>query len=177
MPEAPNRRAPIVGATTQVSPTLFLEAANGAIRRECGWHVAPSVTETLTLDGKGGRLLLLPTGHVTAVSSVVVGGVDLTASADWSTSGMLELRAGAFPRRFRAVQVTLTHGYDPEEVPEVVALIVKLAQRAKDSTTIAAQATAGSSVSYVTAGGAPLSIPLLQGEKDILTPYRLGHGA
>lgn len=176
MPES--SRPAIVGPQTQITPALFLSAANNAVRRECGWHVAPSVTETLTLDGSGGRVLLLPSGRVTAVASVVADGADVTAGVGWSASGVLELTNGRrFSRRFRSVVVTLTHGYELDDVPDVAALIIKLARRAQDSGTVVAQSTLGSSVSYSQAGGAPLALPLLQGEKDLLAPYRIHRGA
>ena len=42
---------------TSVSVTP-IQAAEGAVRRYCGWHIAPVATETLVLDGTGTRLAL-----------------------------------------------------------------------------------------------------------------------
>ena len=40
------------------------------VRAYCGWHIAPVVTETLTLDGPGGHLLVLPTLRLVDLLSV-----------------------------------------------------------------------------------------------------------
>ena len=88
-----------------------VEAAAGQVRRICGWHIAPSLTETVTLDHDGGPVLYLPSLYVTDVVSVkdAMGGTPREIMGwRWSGAGMVE---GSFPRGFRAVEVTLTHGY------------------------------------------------------------------
>ena len=40
-------------------------AAQAAVRAYCGWHIAPSLSETLVLDGTGARAFILPTLHLT----------------------------------------------------------------------------------------------------------------
>lgn len=100
-----------------------VKAAGESVRRLCGWHIAPSVTETIVLDSPGGDVLWLPSRHVTAVESVrdLTGDVpvDLTGWR-WSQAGML---SGKFPAGFRVVEVTLTHGFDscPPDLLPVVA--------------------------------------------------------
>ena len=90
-------------------------AASEQIRRLCGWHIAPSVTETIVVDSAGGDRLWLPSRHVTEVTSVrdVTGETPVDIAFRWSASGVL---SGRFPAGFRAVEVTLTHGH--EECPE-----------------------------------------------------------
>lgn len=162
---------------TTVDAAFWINAAQSEIRRHCRWHVAPSVTETLILDGFGSRTLTLPSKRVTEISEVLADGVDVTESATWSESGFLRLRRGCFPCFPRSVSVSLTHGYDLEDVPEIQALIMTLARRASTGPgIIASQSTNGSSVTYQTAGGAPLSIPLLEIEKETLAPYKLNWG-
>lgn len=46
-----------------------LAAAAGSVRDDCGWHIAPSVTETLQLRSTG-PIVLLPSLHVTTVTAV-----------------------------------------------------------------------------------------------------------
>ena len=58
--------SPLIG----YDPDAVLAAAE-AVRSYCGWHIAPAVEETVTLDGSGGRHLLLPSLHVTEVSEIV----------------------------------------------------------------------------------------------------------
>lgn len=166
---------PIVTPSTAISEQFWLNAAHGAVRRECGWHVAPVLEETLTLDGSGGPALLLPSMRVVELFEVTNAGalvdVDLI---DTSQAGILELQRGTWTRRRGRVVITLRHGYRLDEVPEVAALIATLTRRAASAPGIvASQSVNGASVSYLTAGGAPLSISLLQIEKDLLAPYRI----
>lgn len=93
-------------------PPDAVKAAEAMVRAYCGWHIAPAVTETLTLDGKGGAILVLPSLRVTAITAVVADGVTLAAAAySWSQSGLVERVGADWPRKFRSVAVTLTHGY------------------------------------------------------------------
>lgn len=164
----------IVTATTQVNPAFWLNAAHGSVRGYCRWHVAPVITETLVLDGHGGKNLLIPSQRVKEIASVLNDGVDVTDQVKYSrTAGVLTLPRG-WSRDVGAIEITLTHGYAVEEVPEIAALILNVAKRAgSGQSLIASQSVNGASVSYLTAGGAPLSVPLLQIEKDALAPYRL----
>lgn len=157
----------------QINSSLWLHAAENAVRRECGWHIAPSITETIHLNGTGTPLLHLPTLHLTSLTSLTIDGREALADADWSESGMVELRSGVFPDRFRSIRVTMTHGFEMGEVPDVITLIMTLARRGASQPTVASQSVNGASASYFTAGGAPLSIPLLRSEKDLLAPYRI----
>lgn len=164
----------IIEPDRQVGSELWLKAAQASVRAYCGWHIAPNVEQTVTLDGEGGTLLMLPSPHVTDVSAITVDGEDIKDRADWSGNGMIRLRSGRFPDRFRSVQVTFRHGYDPDEVPDVQSIILKLANRAATGPgVVSSQSTNGSSVTYLTAGGAPLGTPLLQIEKEALAPYRM----
>lgn len=177
MADEPTAMTPIVGASTQVNAQFWLNAANAAVRRECGWHVAPLITETLTMDGSGGRTLLLPSKRIKRVVTAMSDGVDVTDRVHVSQrAGMVEIE-GYWSRRLGGVSITLEHGYDIDEVPDVAALILNLAKRAgSGQSPIASQSVNGASVSYLTAGGAPLSVPLLQIEKDMLRPYVLNWG-
>ncbi|MGN2634621.1 hypothetical protein ACTD5D_39795 [Nocardia takedensis] len=101
-----------------------LDEVIGNIRDLCGWHIAPSRTDTLILDGPGTRELLLPSTHVTAVASVVEDGATLAADQyEWSEVGTLRRRAGVWTERCRAVVVTLTHGYD-QAPPGILGVIL-----------------------------------------------------
>lgn len=104
-------------------PPGAVKAAEAMVRAYCGWHIAPAVTETLTLDGKGGSILVLPSLRVTAITTVVADGVTLAASAySWSQSGLVERVNGFWPRKFRSIAVSLTHGYTtcPLEVRDFI---------------------------------------------------------
>ena len=100
-----------------------VRAAEKLVQSYCGWHIAPSTAETLTLDGKGGDTLVLPSLYVTAVASIVADGVTLAASAyEWSKSGLVKRVYGSWPRKYRSIAITLTHGYAtcPFEVREFI---------------------------------------------------------
>lgn len=137
-----------------------VEAAAGQVRRICGWHIAPSLTMTLTLDHDGSGVLYLPSLHVTDVSAIR----DLTGSEPreidrwrWSGAGLVE---GAFPRGFRSVEVTLTHGYS-ECPPDLLPVLASRTQRR------AMQESLGSrSVSYSAEGDRAF--------ESTLESYRLG---
>lgn len=100
----------------------LLTSAQRAVRTWCGWHVTPSVTESVTLDAEGSASIQLPSTYVTDVGVVKVDGITLDPSTySWSQDGMLRLNDGVFPDRFRCVEVTMTHGYDDDPgIGEVV---------------------------------------------------------
>lgn len=102
-----------------------VKAAEKLVQSYCGWHIAPSIVgDVLTLDGKGGSVLVLPTLYVTAIASIVADGVTLAATAyNWSQSGLVERVGGYWPRKYRSIVVTLTHGYPtcPLEVRDFIA--------------------------------------------------------
>lgn len=154
----------------------YLDGASAAVQSYCGWHIAPVKTdETLTIDGRGGSHLWLPSKHVVNVSAVTVSGVLVDSTEyDWSEDGFLELRCGSFPTRARSITVTLTHGYAavPADVAQVV---MEVSARAKASPAGALREQAGQvSVDHgrirggLTPGGA-----LLAEEMARLDPYKL----
>lgn len=158
-------------ATAELDAGMWLKAAQAAVRAYCGWHVAPQLTRTITVDSYGGQTLLLPTKHIVDVTNVTVSGVDCTSNVQWSEAGILRLNNGCFPDGLRDVQVSLTDGYDPQEVPQIMTLLVTLAKRAQIQPGIASQSVNGASISYSTASTP--GVALLQSEMDLLSPYRL----
>lgn len=115
---------------------LALAGASGAIRTYCGWHIAPSVTETLVVDGSGSRLQALPTMHLTDVTAVTNDGEDLVLTdIEWSQAGMLRWNHGPdwgwdrgrwWSIRFQGVTADVTHGY-AEVPPEIVMICLNSA--------------------------------------------------
>ncbi len=104
---------------------LLAAAADALVRGYCGWHVAPSLTETLTVDGSGGCVQPLPTRYLTAVASVTDDGLAVNLAdedVEWSTSGLL-WRYAPWTWRPRGVVATITHGYPvvPADVQMVAA--------------------------------------------------------
>ena len=88
-------------------------AVSAQIRAYCGWHVAPEMTETLTVNGSGTQVVYLPTLHASSVAPVKLDGETLDPDQyEWSQDGVLR-RAGhqRWPDRLRCLEVTLVHGY------------------------------------------------------------------
>lgn len=167
----------IVTASTQVDPAFWLNAANQAIRTECGWHVAPIITEELVLDGPGGTSLLVPSKRVRQVLSAKSDGVDVTDRVKFSRrAGVLSLSSG-WSCDVGSIELEIEHGYDVAEVPDVAALIVTLTKRAASSGSIIQQSIGSASVRLATArDGSVAGVPLFESEKAILAPYRLNWG-
>ncbi len=168
----------IVTAQTQVDPAFWLRAANQAIRTECGWHVAPIITEDLVLDGTGGRNLLVPSLRIREVVSAKSDGHDVTDQVKFSRrAGVLTLASG-WSCDVGSIELTIEHGYAADEVPNVAALIVTLTKRAATSSAFVQQSIGPASAKVATGReGAALGVPLLETEKETLAPYRLNWGS
>ena len=158
------------GKIRQADPRLpsLIRAAQAAVQTWCGWHIAPIITETVTLDGNGGRAIQLPSGRVVAIDSVQAGGVEWDpAQYGWSQAGMLESYGPAFPRRFRSVRVTMRHGY--EEAPAVASVITQAVLGACASPMGATREQAG----QVAVSWARTGLKLDGDDMAALAPYRL----
>lgn len=167
----------IVTASTQVNPAFWLNAANQAIRTECGWHVAPIITEELVLDGPGGTALLVPSKRVRSIIMATSDGRDVTDQVKFSRrAGVLTLASG-WSCDVGSIELTLEHGYELDEVAEVAALIVTLTKRAATSGAIVQQSIGSASVRLATGrDGSAAGVPLFESEKAILEPYKLNWG-
>jgi hypothetical protein len=91
-----------------------LDAALAAARRYCGWHVTPVLSaQSVTLDGSGTNLLVLPTLNVTALTQVIEDGITLNvADLSWSPRGLIVKKSGYWwSSMFAGITVTFSHGY------------------------------------------------------------------
>lgn len=150
------------------------EAALAAVRRYCGWHVAPEIIETLTLDGNGERRMLLPTRRVVDLERAEIDGEPVELR--WSEDGWITRPDGVFPDRERSVEVTIVHGFDSaDDVGQVVQSIIARA-RMSPAGNIVSQSTGPFRVQYAAAGGEAAGFPLMQSEKAALNHYRLTWG-
>ena len=106
----------------------LVKAAGESIRRDAGWHIAPTVTETLVLDSDGGRQLFLPTLR-DAVASVAevrdVSGSSPRVLGGWrlASSAAVLHRGGGWPAGEGVIEVDLVHGYEscPAELLPAIA--------------------------------------------------------
>jgi hypothetical protein len=152
----------------------LIDQAIAEVRRFCGWHITPVVTEDVTVDGSGHNFVSLPSLHVTAVNSVTEDGTVLDAgSYEWSATGQL-WRPWPWSGHFRAIAANITHGFD--EVPQDVrAIVLAVAARAQVSPDGVVRRQAGavsesySQTGFNVAGG----VSLVPHEKEALARYKL----
>lgn len=159
----------------------LLDGATAAVRRYCGWHIAPSITQTLTLDGPGGPVLTLPTMHLTAVASVTEDSTALaiydhlehTGDYEWSELGSVRRRGALWTETYRGVVAEITHGFD--DAPDLAQIIMQVVSAALASPMGATRESAGSfSVSWAsTAPGVAGGLSLLERDLAVLSTYRL----
>lgn len=131
------------------SPEYLLRVAGTAVRNYVGWHLAPNVQQTVDLVVGSKGIVMLPSRHVTKVSSVVQWDREVAASDYWwSEDGWLELRCYCAGNR---VQVTFDHGFPavPDDVKAVAYELVKAGQSNAPSSNVASMSSpSGYSVSF-----------------------------
>lgn len=151
-----------------------LKAAEAAVRKLCGWHVAPVIEETLTLDGSGTRSLFVPSLRVVEITACTVLGREVDpASLEWSEKGFLRRNGGVWPDRLRAVTLTLSHGFD--EVTDVAAIVQEIADRAVSAIGGRTSETAGGVTirNAQTAAGVSGGVVVMEHERAALEAYRV----
>jgi hypothetical protein len=128
-------------------------AACEAARSYCGWHVAPMVSETVTMDGSGTNVLFLPTLHMVELVAVSLDTYPLDVAAtdtyDWSTYGTLRLYSDVFPDRKGGIVIEMLHGFDSCPT-DLLAAIETVARRSM---------MIPSGAGYVVAGPFSMQIP------------------
>lgn len=112
-------------------PQAAVDAAEAEFRAACRWHIAPSRTDTVTVQSSSWTLFL-PTLYLTDVSEVVDpdGNVVDPDLYSWREAGLV-IPDGLRRWRNGSWTVTFTHGYAavPQDVRDAV---VELAARIKD---------------------------------------------
>lgn len=109
-------------------------AALAAARHYCGWHVTPVETETIVVDGPGGRALSLPTLRLVRLISVTENGVaiDPASLRVSANAGQVTKRSGAsWTGQLGAIEVEFEHGY--VEAPDFDAAVAQTAVALKAS--------------------------------------------
>lgn len=156
-------------------PTAILRQATTAVRNYCEWHIAPVVTETMKLDGNGGKDLYLPTQQIVQLISVTNAGVPVDLDdIDDSEAGYLTLVTGCWSTRPGKSVVQLQHGF--ETAPDdVVAVILAIAARAVDSPAGRTREHGGLvDIGFgLTGAGVSGGLALLEHEKTLLDRFRV----
>jgi hypothetical protein len=143
------------------------------VRGYCGWHIAPEVTEDVTLDGTLSTVLRLPTLKLVELNSLSICEhvIDVTehSEVEWSAGGWLR-RAAGFGGQLRGVVANITHGFEtmPLDVPAVIDGI------ADRSGWITDQYVQVGQVRVATGGdGAPIGGELSSSDIAVLDRYKL----
>jgi len=124
--------AELIGTTVPPERAqLILTMATSAVINAAEVPIIQVVDDQAVVDGNGSDRLLLPNWPVTAVTDVTVDGTVLDPDQwRWSRYGELRRTGGRWPLLPRAVTVTYTHGYPPEEIPaELVSVVLQVAAR------------------------------------------------
>lgn len=120
---------PSAAGLTDARIAKLIERASAEFRGDTEQQISLVENDTVTLDGDGSTVLLLPELPVHAVTAVVVDGEPLTEDelkGIWSRRGILRRtdRCTRWPRAGQAIEVTYTHGWDP--IPgDIVDVIVQ----------------------------------------------------
>lgn len=140
---SPDDLAPFPGAPFSDEVT---DAAAAAVRVACDWHIAPSLTETITVESTHGRYLILPTLNLTEIVSIydvtdpalplVITGYRTAPTAQFK-AGMVDLGA-RWPRGF--IEVTITHGYElcPPDLLPAIAEVARSARTTAELSQVSA---------------------------------------
>lgn len=157
------------GAVSPDDPRLEFVAAGAstAIRNYCRWHVTPVIKETVTVDVPG-RIVKLPTMNLLDVEDVVLNGEPLGEDDyAWSSVGLLMFEEAVTPR-FRALVLTMTHGF--HQAPDLIQLASKISLFSLASPLGVTREQAGQvSISWGTQRGMAFS----DQDETMLRPYRL----
>jgi hypothetical protein len=160
----------------------YLRVASNAIRKYLGWHLSPSVTETIVVPIGQRGIIPLPSRYVTNVSRVEIAETVMDADGyTWDKAGWIQTGryyydpSSAWPTvaswQDHNATVTLTHGY--AEVPlEVKQVGFELAQDAM-STPVSNVSQMSTPAGYRITLSSPPGFYLSVGQQQVLAPYRL----
>lgn len=154
-------------------PQQALDAALVAVQSYCGWHISPSVTETVTVWSKDGCVLFLKTLALTAIISIVQDGVTIpSTSYTFESYGAVRVVPGSYFSRLSKLTVNFTHGYTtlPKDAKDVA---LALAQRSiNDTRGMVARGGGATGVVVVQQYGSQLT----DADKAKLDPYTVSAG-
>lgn len=147
---------------------LLLAGALAAARAYCGWHVIPEVEETVTVDGPGAPLLVLPTLRLVELVELSEDGVDLDLTAiEWSSRGLVRKPGcGRWTAKYRGITTKIRHGF--ASAPDFNAAVLAAVERVG----CGGGETVGP-FKFPDAGSASAGSTFSAAEKAILDLYRL----
>lgn len=149
-----------------------IASASAAIRAFCGWHVAPVLDCTLTLDGEAGDIWL-PTNALASVKSAKVGGEDVTVTGS-NRRGRVRLAHKTCG--LGNVAIDYVAGYDVAACPDLMGVVVQRVMASVAMTTygVSQETAGGVSISYSGSALSDLGSAFLPDSvKAALSTYRL----
>lgn len=149
-----------------------IASASAAIRAYCGWHVAPVLDCTITLDGEAGDIWL-PTNALASVTSANVGGEDVTVTGS-NRRGRVRLEHKTCG--LGNVAIDYVAGYDVAACPDLMGVVVQRVMASVAMTTygVSQETAGGVSISYSGSALSDLGSAFLPDSvKAALSTYRL----
>lgn len=149
-----------------------IASASAAIRAWCGWHVAPVLDCSITLDGEAGDIWL-PTNALASVTSAKVGGEDVTVTGS-NRRGRVRLASKACG--LGNVAIDYVAGYDVSACPDLMGVVVQRVMASVAMTTygVSQETAGGVSISYSGSALSDLGSAFLPDSvKAALSTYRL----
>lgn len=149
-----------------------IASASAAIRAYCGWHVAPVLDCSITLDGEAGDIWL-PTNALASVTSAKVGGEDVTVTGS-NRRGRVRLAHKACG--LGNVAIDYVAGYDVAACPDLMGVVVQRVMASVAMTTygVSQETAGGVSISYSGSALSDLGSAFLPDSvKAALSTYRL----
>lgn len=149
-----------------------IASASAAIRAWCGWHVAPVLDCSITLDGEAGDIWL-PTNALASVTSAKVGGEDVTVTGS-NRRGRVRLEHKTCG--LGNVAIDYVAGYDVAACPDLMGVVVQRVMASVAMTTygVSQETAGGVSISYSGSALSDLGSAFLPDSvKAALSTYRL----
>ena len=149
-----------------------IAAASADIRAWCGWHVAPVLDCSITLDGESGDIWL-PTNALASVTSATVGGEDVTVTGS-NRRGRVRLAHKTCG--LGNVAIDYVAGYDVAACPDLMGVVVQRVMASVAMTTygVSQETAGGVSISYSGSALSDLGSAFLPDSvKAALSTYRL----
>lgn len=149
-----------------------IASASAAIRAWCGWHVAPVLDCSITLDGEAGDIWL-PTNALASVTSATVGGEDVTVTGS-NRRGRVRLAHKTCG--LGNVAIDYVAGYDVAACPDLMGVVVQRVMASVAMTTygVSQETAGGVSISYSGSALSDLGSAFLPDSvKAALSTYRL----
>jgi hypothetical protein len=150
----------------------LLNTGLAVARRYCGWHVTPSRADTITVDGPGSPLLVLPTLRLTTLTSVTENGIALTVGDLRSSArGLVRKKSGGcWTVHYGGITVAMTHGF--ADAPEWQSAVLSYIDRTSMAVAGGGRETIGP-FTFAQTGSAATAAAFSDAEKMLLDLYRL----